>query len=106
MRTHGVEPQIRYSVGDHATQLALVASGLTAALIPDAVRQQVPPGVLCVPTDPPLRRHMQAVWRPRTETPPVRAGLDVLTHASRSEESATLLKAASEENHTDGRDVG
>lgn len=106
LRAHGVEPEIRYSVGDHATQLALVASGLTAALIPEAALQQVPSDVVCVPTDPPLRRHLQAAWRPRTETPPVRACLDVLTHASRPEESATVLKPASEENRAGGGGVG
>ncbi|WP_073761318.1 LysR family transcriptional regulator [Streptomyces sp. CB02923] len=78
LRTHGVEPEIRYSISDHATQLTLVAAGLSAALIPGAARQQVPPGVRCVPTDPPLRRHVQAAWQPRTESPPVHACLDAL----------------------------
>ncbi|GCD45637.1 LysR family transcriptional regulator [Streptomyces paromomycinus] len=106
LRAHGVEPEIRYSVGDHATQLTLVASGLTAALIPDAALQQVPPAVLCVPTDPPLRRHVQAAWLPRTETPPVRACLDVLAQLPRPEESATVWEAASEESRAGGRDSG
>ncbi|MFD7667061.1 LysR family transcriptional regulator [Streptomyces sp. NPDC059788] len=78
LRTRGVEPEIRYSISDHATQLTLVAAGLTAALVPTAARQQAPAGVRCIPTEPPLRRHVQAAWCPRTETPPVRACLDAL----------------------------
>ncbi|MFI9234175.1 LysR family transcriptional regulator [Streptomyces rimosus] len=81
LRICGVEPDLRYSISDHATQLTLVAAGLTAALVPATAWRQAPPGVRFLPTDPPLRRDVQAAWRPGTETPPVRACLDALAHA-------------------------
>ncbi|MFH8405106.1 LysR family transcriptional regulator [Streptomyces sp. NPDC018019] len=78
LRTCGVEPDLRYSISDHATQLTLVAAGLTAALIPATAHRQAPPGVRFLSIDPPLSRDVQAAWRPRAETPPVRACLDAL----------------------------
>ncbi|MEU9117640.1 LysR substrate-binding domain-containing protein [Streptomyces sp. NPDC048483] len=75
LRARGIEPDIRYSVAEHLTQLALVARGLTAALIPAMSRHPAPPGVRFLPARPALRRDIRAAWLTRTQSPPVRACL-------------------------------
>src|SRR5205085_2579992 len=63
LRSRGHEPRIAHTAAEHATQLALVAAGLGAAVIPRLGRDPVPPGVRIVAANPTLRRHVYAVWR-------------------------------------------
>nr|WP_240979342.1 LysR family transcriptional regulator [Streptomyces sp. HNM0574] len=78
MRAQGPEPEIRYTVSEFATQLALVAEGLTLALLPEAGQRPAPPGVRFLPTRPSLGREVMAVWRARAESPAVRACVGAL----------------------------
>ena len=48
---------------DAVTQLALVAAGLGAAVLPRLGRDPLPKGVTVVPAEPSLRRHVYAAWR-------------------------------------------
>jgi DNA-binding transcriptional LysR family regulator len=63
LRSKGVEPAIVHTAAEHATQLALVAAGLGAAVIPRLGRGPVPGGVRMVPVRPALTRHVYSVWR-------------------------------------------
>jgi DNA-binding transcriptional LysR family regulator len=63
LRTHGQEPRVAHTASEFATQLALVGAGLGAAVIPRLGRDQVPPGVTIVKSEPTLRRHVYAIWR-------------------------------------------
>ncbi|MEW9515083.1 LysR substrate-binding domain-containing protein [Streptomyces tubercidicus] len=72
-RSRGVEPDIRYLLAEHATQLALVARNLTASLVPAMSGRPAPPGVRLLATRPALRRDIRAAWLTRAESPPVRA---------------------------------
>ncbi|PSL00612.1 DNA-binding transcriptional LysR family regulator [Murinocardiopsis flavida] len=73
LRVRGVEPDIRYTVAEYATQFALVEADLAAALVPAMARRSVPPGIRFVATSAPLRREIKAVWRASSENPPIRA---------------------------------
>ncbi|GAA2619490.1 LysR family transcriptional regulator [Streptomyces tubercidicus] len=73
LRSRGVEPDIRYLLAEHATQLALVARNLTASLVPAMSARPAPPGVRLLATRPALRREIRAAWLTRAESPPVRA---------------------------------
>src|SRR5688500_10448522 len=66
LRKSGHEPRITHTAGEYATQLALVAAGLGACILPRLGRGPIPPGVSVVPTDPALRRHVYAAWRTQT----------------------------------------
>ncbi|MGW3012585.1 LysR family transcriptional regulator [Streptomyces sp. NPDC001219] len=72
LRSRGVEPDIRYLLAEHTTQLALVARNLAAALVPAMSGRQAP-GVRFLATRPALRREIRAAWLTRAESPPVRA---------------------------------
>lgn len=63
LRRHGHDPQVRHTALEYATQLALVAAGLGAAVLPRLGRGAVPAGVCVVPVTPALRRHVYAIWR-------------------------------------------
>ena len=63
LRKEGHEPRITHTAGEYATQLALVAAGLGACILPRLGRGAVPAGVSVVPTEPALRRHVCAAWR-------------------------------------------
>ncbi len=52
-----------HTAAEHATQLALVAAGLGAAVIPRLGRERLPRGVRIVHLKPTLRRRVYAVWR-------------------------------------------
>lgn len=78
LRSRGVEPDIRYLLAEHSTQLALVARNLAAALVPAMSGRQAPPGVRFLATRPALRRDIRAAWLTRAESPPVRACLAAL----------------------------
>lgn len=86
LRTRGTEPDIRYLVSEHITQLALVSRNLTACLIPAMSRHPTPPGVRFLPTRPALRRDIRAAWLTRTQSPPVRACLDAVVRAGAGDE--------------------
>ncbi|MEU2604746.1 LysR family transcriptional regulator [Streptomyces albus] len=79
LRSRGVEPRMRYTLTEYATQLAFVARGLTAALVPGMAQTPCPPGVRFVPVDPPLRREVRAAWRAGGDSPSVRACLAALS---------------------------
>ena len=63
LRKEGHEPQIAHTAAEFATQLALVAAGLGAAVLPRLGRDPLPKGVTVVPAEPSLRRHVYAAWR-------------------------------------------
>jgi DNA-binding transcriptional LysR family regulator len=63
LRTAGREPEIRHTAAEGATQLALVAAGLGAAVVPRLGRGPVPDGVRIVGVTPALHRHVYAIWR-------------------------------------------
>lgn len=63
LRKNGHEPRITHTAAEYATQLALVAAGLGACILPRLGRGAVPAGVSVVPTEPALRRHVYAAWR-------------------------------------------
>jgi DNA-binding transcriptional LysR family regulator len=78
-------PRIAHTASEHATQLALVAAGLGAALIPRLGRDPVPGGVRFVPIDPPPSRRVFALWRASSGSrPAVRAVLDALARQTRA----------------------
>jgi DNA-binding transcriptional LysR family regulator len=83
LRGEGVEPRIAHTAEEHQTQLALVAAGLGAAVIPRMGRDPVPAGVRVVAVAPTLRRRCYVAWRTGTERRPALRGLlDLLrTHA-------------------------
>ncbi|MBQ1124578.1 LysR family transcriptional regulator [Streptomyces sp. B15] len=89
LRARGVEPRVRYTVTEYATQLAFVARGLTAALVPEMAQTPCPPGVRFVPVRPPLHREVRAAWRAGGDSPSARACLAALT-AEEWEGRATL----------------
>jgi DNA-binding transcriptional LysR family regulator len=66
LRKEGHEPRITHTAGEYATQLALVAAGLGACILPRLGRGAIPAGVSVVPTEPALRRHVYAAWRTQT----------------------------------------
>lgn len=79
LRAEGVEPRIRHTASEHATQLALVAAGLGAAVIPRLGREPTPPSVRFVPLDPPPVRRVFALWRTSAAArPAIRVFLDAL----------------------------
>ena len=78
-RSRGVEPDIRYTLAEIPSQLELVASGLALALVPGLGQLTAPEDVRFVPTEPPLRRTIRAVWRTDAETPAIRACVTALT---------------------------
>ncbi len=86
LRKNGHEPRITHTAGEYATQLALVAAGLGACILPRLGRGPVPAGVSVVPTEPALRRHVYAAWR---------------THATRK----TAIRAAVEQLELAGKEL-
>jgi DNA-binding transcriptional LysR family regulator len=76
----GTEPRIAHTASEHSTQLALVAAGLGAAVIPRLGREPAPPGVSFVPIDPPPVRRVFALWRAAsTARPAIKVTLDTLS---------------------------
>jgi DNA-binding transcriptional LysR family regulator len=85
LHAHGGEPRIRHTASEHSTQVALVAAGLGAAVVPRLGREPAPPQVRFVPIDPPPTRRVFAVWRASAAArPAIGATLDTLRrHAAR-----------------------
>ncbi|MGA8112279.1 MAG: LysR family transcriptional regulator, partial [Actinocatenispora sp.] len=75
LRSRGVEPRIAHTAEEHPTQLALVAAGLGAAVIPRIGRDPVPDGVRIVPVHPTLVRRCYVAWRTDTDRRPALRGL-------------------------------
>lgn len=63
LRNGGVEPKIAHFSMEYPTQLALVAAGLGVAVLPRLGRGALLPGVVTVPVQPRLVRHLYVVWR-------------------------------------------
>ena len=63
LRAHGAQPRIQHTASEHSTQLALVAAGLGAAVIPRLGREPAPASVRFVPIDPSPVRRIYALWR-------------------------------------------
>lgn len=79
LRSNGVEPRVVHTASEHSTQLALVAAGLGAAVIPRLGREPAPPSVRFVPINPPPTRRVLALWRQSaTARPAIGATLDAL----------------------------
>jgi DNA-binding transcriptional LysR family regulator len=84
LRTNGHEPRITHTAGEYATQLALVAAGLGACILPRLGRGPVPAGVSVVPAEPALRRHVYAAWRTHaTRKSAIRAAVEQLELAGK-----------------------
>ena len=84
LRKHGHEPRITHTAAEYATQLALVAAGLGACILPRLGRGPVPAGVSVVPTEPALRRHVYAAWRTHaTRKSAIRAAVEQLQFAGK-----------------------
>lgn len=81
LRGQGFEPRVDFEASDVSTHLAFVAAGLAAALVPNLAVDDVPDGVILLPTDPPLQRDIHVVWRPDNAGPAVRAGIVAVQEA-------------------------
>jgi DNA-binding transcriptional LysR family regulator len=85
LRLLGHDPHIAHTAAEHATQLALVAAGLGAAVIPRLGRGPLPKGVAAVQSEPALRRRIYAVWRTdATRRGAIRAAVEALQMAARA----------------------
>ncbi|PRX92306.1 LysR family transcriptional regulator [Allonocardiopsis opalescens] len=79
LRSRNCEPYIAHTAAECPTQLALVAAGLGAAIVPRLGRGPVPPGVVMVGVQPRVTRHVYAVWRAdAARRPAIRAVLEAL----------------------------
>ncbi|MDX8031254.1 LysR family transcriptional regulator [Lentzea sp. BCCO 10_0856] len=84
LRRNGIERRVRHTASEHSTQLAVVAAGLGAAIIPRLGRGPAPVGVRFVRLHPPPRRRVFALWRnSTTNRPACRAALRALQDAAR-----------------------
>jgi DNA-binding transcriptional LysR family regulator len=71
---------------EHATQLAFVAAGLGAAIVPRLGRGPLPAGVCAVDLTPSPSRIVHALWREHaTRRPATRAALDALEEVAARE---------------------
>lgn len=83
LRKEGHDPKITHTAGEYATQLALVAAGLGACILPRLGRGPVPRGVSVVPSEPALRRHVYAAWRTHaTRRSAIRAAVEEFQRAA------------------------
>lgn len=76
----GYRPRIAAQSMDFASQLALVAAGAGAALIPELAADLIPDGVQLSRPATPIHRHIQAARRTSLHAEP---GLDRITHTLR-----------------------
>lgn len=83
LRACGVEPEVRYTVAEYTTQLALVDAGLTAALVPAMARRPAPGGVRFLDCEPGQRREVLAAWRAGADSPAVRECVAAMETAAR-----------------------
>lgn len=85
MRRRGIEPNIQYEVPEFATQLAFVAAGLGAAVVPRLANVWVPASVALVEVEPVLGREILAIERRDGDRPAVRAVIDALQRSFETE---------------------
>jgi DNA-binding transcriptional LysR family regulator len=79
LHEEGAEPRVVHTASEHSTQLALVAAGLGAAVIPRLGREPAPPSIRFVPIDPPPVRRVFALWRTSAAArPAIGATIDAL----------------------------
>lgn len=79
LHTRGAGPRVVHTASEHSTQLALVAAGLGAAVIPRLGREPAPPSVRFVPLDPAPARRIFALWRSSAAArPAIGAALDAI----------------------------
>jgi DNA-binding transcriptional LysR family regulator len=84
LRTRGRDPVVTHTAGEYSTQLAMVAAGFGAAIIPRLGRETVPPEVHMVPITPTLVRHIYAVWRTdATRRTAIQAAVEALQFVAR-----------------------
>jgi DNA-binding transcriptional LysR family regulator len=77
---------------EYATQMALVAAGLGCAIVPRLGRDHVPAGVAVVPIRPRQTRRIYVIWRTDADRrPAIRAAVEALGDASRTQENAWAL---------------
>ena len=85
LRGFGLEPAVRHTAVEFATQLAMVGAGLGATVLPRLGRGPIPDDVRLVEVEPALVRHIYALWRSdTTRRTAVRAAVDALAAAGRS----------------------
>jgi molybdate transport repressor ModE-like protein len=83
LRLTDCEPRIEHMAYEYATQLALVATGLGAGILPRLGRCDVPDGVRVVGLRPLLTRRVFALWRRETaRRPAISAIVDALRAAA------------------------
>lgn len=83
LRAKGIGPRITHTASEHSTQLALVAAGLGAAIIPRLGREPTADMVRFVPLTPTPIREVSTLWRSSTTTrPAIRATLQALRSAA------------------------
>ncbi|WP_433323765.1 LysR family transcriptional regulator [Spirillospora sp. CA-294931] len=78
LRERNVEPEVACTVADYPTQLAFVAAGLAAALVPRMGRDPLPDGVSVLATRPAVHRKVYAAWRADADRPAIGACLEAL----------------------------
>ncbi|MEO3799670.1 LysR family transcriptional regulator [Nonomuraea sp. B1E8] len=89
LRSASIEPVIACMADEYPTQLALVAAGLGCAIVPRLGRDCVPDGVSLVPLRPRQSRRIYAIWRSdAARRPAIRAMVEALAEASRTQENA------------------
>ncbi|WP_219472064.1 LysR family transcriptional regulator [Nonomuraea rhizosphaerae] len=89
LRSADLEPEISCMADEYPTQMTLVAAGLGCAIIPRLGRELVPPGVAVVPIRPRQTRRIYVIWRTdAARRPAIRAAVEALAEASRTQENA------------------
>lgn len=79
LAAQGVRPHVKHTASEHSTQLALVAAGLGAALIPRLGREPAPPSIRFIPINPTPTRSVFALWRASAAArPAIGATVDAL----------------------------
>src|SRR5699024_11057442 len=84
VRNLGAEPEVRYTMTEFSTQLALVRQNLAAALVPSIAQQPESVGVRVVRTEPALSRDVQVAWRERAGSSAVEDQVELASPAVRS----------------------
>ena len=79
LRATDSEPRIDHMAYEYGSQLAMVAAGFGAAILPRLGRLEVPAGVRVLPVRPLLSRRIYAIWRAEAaRRPAIRATVDAL----------------------------
>lgn len=93
LRSAELEPEISCMADEYPTQMALVAAGIGCAIIPRLGRDLVPTGVSVVPLRPRQSRRIYAIWRSdAARRPSIRAAVEALTEASRTQENSWAVE--------------